>query len=477
MRRFGLHLFLWGIALPLFAQENITPTLTFKKPEHEFLSWAFGLAVKTVDMNIKDSLLKAGAGYGGEWTRDASMNAWNGASLLRPKIAAYSLWSVTLDRDTIGHQYWDKIIWTIGAWNHYLVTGDKAFLNQAYRCVKNTFAELERDEFDNTYGLFKGPSHINDGIAAYPVPLFDSTNQSSFVLDHPRTREIKAFSTNLLYFESYKCAAQMADALNQSADASNSYRSKAEALRTAIIKQFYLPEKKRFGFLVLPDGTKDTSQEGFGVSYALLFDVCDIPTSKVLIANTAVMPYGITNVYPNLPRYSDEKPGRHNNIVWPVINGYWGEACAKFGDIKKFQFEFENMAHLALDSHRGNGNFKEIYHAFTGVPHGGWQSGKLWDSEDHQTWSATAYLRLVFNALFGMRFEQNGIRFTPSLPKGYGDVSLKNIPYRQMTLDITLKESPSQKQRKHFLIDGKPANDFFIPSTLTGNHRVVIFNP
>lgn len=81
-----------------------------------------------MDNNTNDSLLKAGGNYGGEWTRDISINGWNAASLLRPKIVEHSLWKVTVNnRSVVGHEYWDKIIWVIGAWNHYLVTGNVDF--------------------------------------------------------------------------------------------------------------------------------------------------------------------------------------------------------------------------------------------------------------------------------------------------------------------------------------------------------------
>jgi hypothetical protein len=32
------------------------------------------------------------------------------------------------------------VIWTIGAWHHYLATGDRDFLQRAYDVVTNTLA-------------------------------------------------------------------------------------------------------------------------------------------------------------------------------------------------------------------------------------------------------------------------------------------------------------------------------------------------
>ncbi len=91
------------------------------------ISDAYKLAINTVDINTRRGILAAGGDYGGEWTRDISINSWNGVSLIRPKIAEQSLWSVTINRDSIGNQYWDKIIWVIAALNFYEVTGDTLF--------------------------------------------------------------------------------------------------------------------------------------------------------------------------------------------------------------------------------------------------------------------------------------------------------------------------------------------------------------
>ncbi|MBQ7350578.1 MAG: hypothetical protein IJW56_06830, partial [Bacteroides sp.] len=130
------------------------------------LDKAFTLAVETLFKNTPDSLIKAGGTYGGEWTRDVSINSWNAAALLMPEKTAYSLWSVTTDNRTfIGHQYWDHIIWVTGAFDFYQKTGDKNFLRQAYVASANTMKKLETEEFDSKYGMFMGPSVFNDGIA------------------------------------------------------------------------------------------------------------------------------------------------------------------------------------------------------------------------------------------------------------------------------------------------------------------------
>ncbi len=447
--------------------------LRIKNAEKDSLvAKAFNLAVKTIDLNTRDGILAAGADYGGEWTRDISINSWNGTSLFRPEVAEKSLWSVTINRDTIGHQYWDKIIWVTGAWNHYLVTGDKDFLKQAYICSKNTIADLEEKHYDKKYGLFMGPAHLCDGIAGYPSPPFDPEINSSFVLDYPNTNEMKSLSTNAIYVSAYRSLAMMGKELKAPASEITRFLKKEAELKKQINKNFWLKDKKRYGYLILFDGKKDSSQEGIGISYALMFGIPDKKMANEIFAGIKLMPEGLTCVYPDFPRFGREKPGRHNNILWPMINGFWGYAAKEYRQYGIFKNELENEAHLALDADKGDNNFREIYNAYTGKPDGGWQSGHTWKSCDHQTWSATAYTRLVLYGLLGINFETNGIKFTPYIPEGYGAVELSGIKYRNA--DLTIRIKGAGKRIKSFSINGKRQPAAFLPDSLKGDVAIDI---
>ena len=120
-------------------KHNITklyiPTLN---TDNKTIDKAFRVAVGDLVGNImlfKGGLLEtptpvilAGLDYNRPWTRDASINSWNGTSLLMPEISRNTLVSVLSDCDDkirIGGQYWVAIVWASGAWWHYLYTGDK----------------------------------------------------------------------------------------------------------------------------------------------------------------------------------------------------------------------------------------------------------------------------------------------------------------------------------------------------------------
>jgi hypothetical protein len=440
-----IFLFLLVISFSTEAQ-----LLRFKNKEHDDLyGRAWKLALWTIDTNTTDKgLLKAGAGYGGEWARDASMNSWNAASLLRPNVAEYTLWSVTRNRDTVAHQYWDKIVWVIAAWNHFCITRDLNFLRKALRCSENTLRELKYTAYNPQFGLFTGPGNINDGIAAYPEPVFEPGNMSSYVLDHKKSKDIMVLSTNLLYWKAIESIAKMHTALATGND--REYWIEELDMHNRIKNLFYDGVNNRLAYFIYPNGEKVWMQEGLGYSYALLFNLLDDQQSLSLIKNTRLTNFGIANVYPHFPRYNDSMPGRHNLMVWAFINAYWAHAMSRLKQPNELLFEMNNQSRLALDPDKGNGNFEEVANALTGKPDGGWQSNRQWSSKDHQTWNATGFCRMIINGLFGLRFEADAIYIEPCMPAGLGSVTLWGLKYRNTRLNITIT-GKGTRVRKIFL--------------------------
>jgi glycogen debranching enzyme len=436
------------------------------------LDTAFKLAVNTIDKNTRDGILAAGADYGGEWTRDISINSWNGVSLLRPETARNSLWSVTVKHDTIGHQYWDKIIWVIGAFNHYKVTGDTSFLREAYYCSKKTIESLEKHYFDKSFGLFAGPSVFNDGIAAYPEPIFDKANLSSSVLDHKNSAAIKCLSTNCIYYGAYNAIVEMGKTLHLKNKLIEEDFIKANELKKNILKHLYDSKRKKFYYLIDHRGIKDSSQEGLGISFAIIFGILNNRDAGILAEKIHISKYGITSVYPDFPRYSREQPGRHNNIVWPMVNGFWAKACKQIGDYKKFTYELMNLADLALDEDKGNNNFREIYNPYSGKPDGGWQSDHVWESCNHQSWSATAFISMITDGVFGLSFDNRGIYLKPYLPDGLNTIEIRDIKYRSAILNINITGSGAHI--KSFKVNDKHVKNNFIPAGTKGVQNISI---
>jgi hypothetical protein len=428
-------------------------------------------------------IVRAGGGYDQPWTRDASVNSWNATSLLSPAVAKNTLWAV-VDKDGGGalrvqqdDQQWDQVVWVTAAWHHFLVTGDQEFLGNAYRTAADTLAIREHAGtagFNATYGLFTGASFFNDGIAGYPAPPADATESvSTGSMPWPGVATGMYLSTNELYYAAYARAADMAAQLRRPQAEIDAFQVKAAALKAAINQHFWNPATGSYDYQLLAGGSRGAHQEGTGLAFALLFGIADPAQARSIIAHAHELPWGMPDTYPNWARYSDEQPGRHNAIVWPLVQGLWAKALAGQGEQPAFAGEVARLAKLAGN----NSGFWEIYNGHTGVVDGGWQrlgdTVKFhWGSEPDQTWSATAFLDMVHTGLFGMTFTADGLAFAPDLPAGWGDVTLRNLRYRNANLTIALHGAGTRVGS--FTLDGKPVRAGRIPATLSGEHRVEI---
>ena len=87
--------------------------------------------------------------------------------------------------------------------------------------------------------------------------------------------------------------------------------------------------------------------------------------------------------------------------------------------------------------------FAEIYHPDTGEIYGGlqelWGKIKLWDSCSKQTWSATAFLAMIFYGIAGIKYSEDSIELDPYLPEGMNEALITGLPVGGKTVDISIK--------------------------------------
>ncbi len=427
--------------------------------DNKAINRSYRLAISTLAANtlpLKDGILEkeepviiAGLGYYTPWTRDAAINTWNAGGLVCPDLALSTLKSV-MGKDEKGYfidgEYWDRIIWTTGAWWQYIYTGDREFLAMAYEAVVNSLEHFEATEFSKELNLFRGPACYGDGVAAYP-DVYAQHGESGIIVFATQNRDLcedsgvgipmYALSTNCLYYNAYVLADKMAAELGKEAR----YADKAENMKNAINRVFWDDEKKNYRYLHDKFGGCD-SLEGLGLAFAVLFGIASEDQIESIFNNTDVSEQGITCVYPSFSRYDTPDGmgfGRHSGVVWPHVQGFWADAAATHGRRDIFDFEFTKQTEHTM---AGN-QFSEIYHPITGEIYGGLQEREgrgivEWLSVSTQTWSATAYLRQVYFDILGMKFCVDGIRFDPICTRVLKNAELKCLAYRNAILNIRL---------------------------------------
>ncbi len=394
-------------------------------------------------------MMRAGGTYPTPWTRDAAVNTMNAACFLEPEVAKNTLCAVCERADgrlcfQRDNQNWDKIIWAAGAWSYYLATADHDFLPLAYETVKNSMEMLESAQFNESYGMFTGGSFFNDGISGYPSDLHEEGQGSSFVGDHRPVKEVMTLSTNCLYYNAYRILEKMAVILEDKA-AAQGYAEKGSALKAAMNRYLWREKDNFYSYLLYPDGRTDDSQEGCGISFAVLTGVCEKERAERMLRQCYRSERGLVSIWPPFAGISSvEKPLRHNNMIWPMVNGFFVTAAAQCGCPELVGDEIQNLALLIKQD---NNSFSELYNPQTGEPDGGWQCGHSWESVRDQTWSATAFIRSIVFGVFGVVLDENEITFRPCLPAGFGTVALRGLRFREVEMDITLRGSGSQVEK------------------------------
>lgn len=464
---------------------------------HQTVDQAFRIALGDLHSNILPyhsgvltsarPMFMAGLDYDSPWTRDSSINAWNGGSLLYPEVAKNTLLGVleeTGGRLEIGGQYWDKIIWAAGAWNHYLVTGDVDFLVLAFTAIRNTLETLELEEFDSQVGLFRGAACFQDGVSGYP-DRYARTNGSSDIRDWVRanpTRRSKvgfglplfACSTNCLYLAAYEVATEMAIFLKQPGSAR--WKRRASALKKRIVECFWMAREGRIAYLFDKE-ERCEHEEGLGSAFAILFGVVDRKCASRILEMQHVTPHGVPCVWPTFDRYRTPDGfgvGRHSGTIWPQVQGFWAEAAARNGRDDLLMLEMMSLAAKAVRDVQ----FTEIYHPVTGEIHGGRQESAqngciiTWESCRRQTWSATAYLRMILHGVCGMRLEPEGLHFRPTLGAPLTELKLTGLSYRGLTFDLHLTGTGSAVKR--LLKNGRSQRDLLLKADEKGHAEFLV---
>jgi cellobiose phosphorylase len=71
-----------------------------------------------------------------------------------------------------------------------------------------------------------------------------------------------------------------------------------------------------------------------------------------------------------------------------------------------------------------------------------------------------------------MDFEADGVRFAPVVPKGFQELTLSNVKYRDTQLHIVVKGAGPRVRQ--FKLDGKTQRKPFFPATSKGPHEIEI---
>ncbi len=405
-----------------------------------------------------DSTLRTGKEWAGVWTRDVSYSIILSMAHMQTEVSKISLMHKVNSRmriiqDTGTGGAWpcstDRIIWIAAAWEIYLVTGDREWIEMVYPIICNTLEDDRLTSFDENSGLYYGETSFVDWREQsyprwmQPVDIYKS----------------KAHGTNVVHAQALKITAKMAEMMGDN-EKQERYSEWADDLTEAINEKFRL-DNHAYSSSFLYGRTHDIAAnryETLGESLGIIWDITDKERQRDIIKDVPLTPFGVPVFFP----FIKDMPAYHNNATWPFVASYYALANAKLGNNDGVLYSFATI-YRAAAMYCTN---KENYELVTGD----WGLTEV--NSDNMLWSLSGNIALTHKILFGMDFTEEGLRFNPMVPKEMGGTRrLANFKYRNAVLDITLDGYGNEI--KSFTIDGIECEPV-VAGNIGGEHTVTI---
>ena len=431
---------------PKYESQNILQQALYNMALEEFL-----LDIRT------DSTFMAGAKWHGVWTRDISYSIFLSLALIQPDIAKQSLLKKVSNgriiQDTGTGGSWpistDRVVWSVAAWEIYLVTGDTQWLKHIYGIIKKSVDADIINAFDKSTNLVLGESSFLDWREqTYPTwmdpkDIYKSCSLGTNAL-HYRTLEILNLIENELGYNT------------------GDYKELAENLKAAINKKLWMEDKGYYAQFIYGRNYSYVSpkSETLGEALSVLFNIADEKKGKSIFDNMPVVEYGPTCIYPqitNIPPY-------HNNAIWPFVVSYWTWAASKAKNETAVNFGMDAIYRAASLFLTNKENMVADNGHFDGTE----------INSDRMLWSIAGNLATIYRVMFGITLTENSLDIAPFVPEKFGgENKLTNMKYRNASIDITVHGFGCRIIKA--IIDGEKVQTVSIPKNISGKHSVEIF--
>lgn len=404
-----------------------------------------------------DTTLRTGKEWAGVWTRDVSYSIILSMAYMQPEASKISLMKKVnangrIIQDTGSGGAWpvssDRMIWAVAAYEVYKVTGDKEWLKFIYPVIRDSFEDDFKVVYNAESGLVRGEtSFIDWREQSYPKWMQTADIYNS-----------EAMNTSVVHAEGLRILSKIADELGKKKEAKR-YADAAKSLTDAINRVFWMDDKGYYAMYTYgrENMILNPRAETLGESLAILFNVASPERAKIISQSNPTTPYGVAIFYPQI----SDMPSYHNNALWPFVASYWTLACAKAGNeqatLQGFGSVFRPAALFATNKENFNLDNGDI-------------ATEL--NSSNMLWSLSGNIALTCRILFGINYEDNGLSFSPFVPKVMADNrTLSNFTYRDAKLNITVKGHG--QHIKSFMLNGKECKPF-IPADIKGVNEIVI---
>jgi len=287
--------------------------------------------------------------------------------------------------------------------------------------------------FDQQFGLFYGESPILGGAGVF----YPGWMQSGDVSQSPVLR------TNVVHYRTYRIPAQMATVLGKFPD---QWERRAQQVKQGINEHLWRPDAGRYAAYRYGGvyGAPTVRSDAVGSALVVLSGVTGRSRARRVARNQPVVDAGVPTLWP----VTADTTGEARPAFHPIVTAYWTWASAAAQNTPAVA---HGLASLYRAAALGRADTSE--------------------GDTSRLASAAGLLSTVYRVFFGMRGTADGLVLAPFVPAAYsGTHTLEGVPYRDATLDITVKGHGTRIVQ--VTLDGTPLERPVFPPDLTGPHEV-----
>lgn len=416
-----------------------------------------------LDIRPQDGTFMAGKLWPDTWTRDIVYSIYFAYSWLFPEVSRKTLEKQTLKnpsealQDTgSGGSYpisTDRVVWAVAAWEYYLATGDKKWLEEAYEGLSYTARKDLHIAYDKNIHLFKGETCSMDW----------RTHTYPFWFTNTIIGESYSSGTNALHLFLYTFLSRSSRILKKPVEESSLWANIEAELREGINTAFWDDTQNLYKCWLYPEYTGYLRSEKVGDmsnGLAIMLGAADADKAERIIENYPMYAYGASVLYPSKP----DGYAYHNKSIWPVWQTPLMYAAHRAGN-HAVTLHLVNSAVRAgamFLTHKENMTYDTGYDRNTAL------------NSDRQLWSVASFLSIVYRVFFGMEMTAEGLCFKPFVPEYLGrEIKLEGFKYRKATLNIKVVGSGSDVAM--LKVNGKKKSlSYQLPASAKGKYNIEI---
>lgn len=400
---------------------------------------------------VNCACFQTGAKWTWAWTRDTAYAVDLALAWMDPVRAENTLmfklssWKASVGGASAGTQIvqdtgtggaWpissDRVIWALAGRKLFWAlspTQRDRFLRAVYPALTGTIAQDREMIFDASDGLYRGEQSFLDWREqTYPAWVKER-------LEHIAMS--KTLSTNVAHLILLGWAAEVAGALQQTADAAR-YQAWAQSLKTTIHSAFYLSGWGMHSTMktTLLEDAPVAKFDLLGQSLAILEGVVQGAEALQAVSSYPASPMGPPVYWPQQPLI----PIYHNRAIWPFVTAYWAQAARRVGHAESLAHSIRSLVRAAALNLSNMENLEWMTGKNSAAD--GAYSGPVVNSR-RQLWSVAGYVSSVAESLMGWEVQSGGLRIRPLIPaalhrEGWlqGVVRLEGMPYQGGKVDI-----------------------------------------